>query len=451
MLALLSYSSCSPKTPPIALPLNNDQSFTTSGADLAPDRWWTTFQDPQLNALVDSTLANNFTLRSAWERVRASRAVLDRESSFLLPKVDASLSASQSFPIPDFVGGELVRLGVAADYEVDIWGRINAQVDAQEYRLQATQNDYRALAVSLSAEIARTWYQLQEARNQLALVTEQVATNERILGLLENRFGSGLVRGVDILRQRQLVESTRGQLIDIEANIGTLENQLQVLLGRPAQNGMSYTDAPLPELPPPPSTGVGTELVQRRPDVQGAFQQVQATDRDLAAAISSQYPRFSLGASGSLRSNNLQNILRDYAYSFSANIFAPIFYAGELKAEVNRTEAVRNQTLYDYGQVLLVAFREVEDALVQERQQRRTVQNLEQQLELLEQTSEQLRLQYFNGLSDYLNVLSALNQEQQLRRNLLTARRLLLEFRIGLYRALAGSFETPLENGSLNE
>ena len=448
ILALLSYSSCSPKTPPIALPLDNNRSFTASGAELAPDRWWTAFQDPQLTALVDSTLANNFTLRSAWERVRASRASLDRESSFLLPKIDANLSASQSFPIPDFVGGELVRLGVAADYEVDIWGRINAQIDAQEYRLQASRYDYRALAISLSAEIARTWYQLQEARNQLALVTEQVATNERILGLLENRFGSGLVRGVDILRQRQLVTASRGQLIDIEATAATLEHQLLVLLGRPAQRELSYTDAPLPELPPLPATGVGTELVQRRPDVQGAFQQVQATDRDLAAAISSQYPRLSIGASGSLRSNNLQNLLRDYAYSFSANIFAPIFYAGELKAEVDRTEAVRNQTLYDYGQVLLGAFREVEDALIQERQQRQTVQNLEQQLELLSQTAEQLRLQYFNGLNDYLDVLAALNQEQQLRRDLLTARRQLLEFRIALYRALAGGFETPLESGS---
>jgi len=149
-----------------------------------------------------------------------------------------------------------------------------------------------------------------------------------------------------------------------------------------------------------------------------------------------------VNASSSLRSNNFSNLLQEFAYSIGSNLFAPIFYAGELRAEVDRNESLRRQRLNDYGQILLIAFQEVEDALILEQKQRENITNLQDQIALTRDAYEQLRLSYFNGVNDYLDVLTALNQTQQLQRDLLRAQRLLLDYRITLYRALAGGFES---------
>ena len=195
-------------------------------------------------------------------------------------------------------------------------------------------------------------------------------------------------------------------------------------------------------LPPLPNPGVPLDLVQRRPDVQRAFMVLQAADRDVASSISNQFPRITLAASLNSTSSSVQNLFQDWATSFAGNLLAPLFYGGELRAEVRRTEAVAREQLYSYGQTVLNAFQEVEDALVLEARQRDRIAFLETQLTLADQTFEQLRVQYLNGTSNYLDVLTALDDVQALRRDLLTHQLALVEYRLGLYRALAGSIET---------
>lgn len=434
--------SCSRKATEVALPLTPPPSFSDAGTMELPEKWWTTFEDPQLNSIVDSALANNFDLKTAWERLRAAHAVVERESSGLFPDIFANLQSGINFPQPDFRGGENTRLGLTADYEVDLWGRIRSAIDAEKYRTEATRAEYQTAALSLSAEIVRIWYQLATAENQLALVEEQIETNEKIVEFLEAQFGSGQIRSVDILRQRQFLRGTYEQKVIQESRIQVLQNQLAVLVGRSPQEAGQYTAPVLPDLPPLPETGIPIELVQRRPDVQQAFLLVQAADQDLASAISSQYPRLSLSASTSLRANTVDNLFESWAYSFAGSLLTPIFYGKELRAEVDRNEAVKQQRIYEYGQAILIAFREVEDALIQEKKQVERIEFIEEQLELARQSYEQLQVEYFNGFSEYLDVLTALDQEQQLRRDLLSANLALLEFRIALYRALAGSIDT---------
>ncbi len=288
---------------------------------------------------------------------------------------------------------------------------------------------------------------MAEAQKQLALVERQIETNQKVLDLLKNRFGTGQIRGVDILRQRQLLESTREQKSTAEANLKVLQHELSVLLGQSPQDTLrNISPEQMPELPPLPETGVPIDLVQRRPDVRSAFNLVKAADRDLASAISNQYPRLTLSASLTSSSNTAGNLFEEWATSFAGNLLAPIFRGGELSAEVDRLEAVKKQRLYEYGQTILTAFQEVEDALIREQKQRESIARLEEQVTLAEQAYNQLRLEYLNGTSNYLDVLTALDEVQQLRRNLLTAELNLIEYRIGLYRALAGSFETEREN-----
>lgn len=149
----------------------------------------------------------------------------------------------------------------------------------------------------------------------------------------------------------------------------------------------------------------------------------------------------------SVRANNVNQLFEGWAYNLAGNLFAPVFQGKALSAEADRSEAVKNQRLYEYGQTILTAFQEVEDALTREQKQVERIQSIEEQLELARQTYEQLRLEYFNGMSNYLDVLTALGEEQQLRRDLISANQTLFEYRIALYRAIAGEFETSDVNG----
>lgn len=446
-LLLILSAGCSPKTSKTHLPIDSLQTFSPSGEHKIPEKWWTSFESPKLNKLVDSALASNFDLESVWQQLLAARAVADRESSFLLPDIEATVQSAINRPQPDFVGGENIRFGLNAAYEVDLWGRIRSRVEAERYRARASYADYQSAAITLSAEIVLTWYQLIAAQNQLQLVNEQVETNEKIVKLIRARFGSGLIRGVDILRQQQLLEATQEQKIVAESQFEVLKHQLAVLLGRQPQTDFDILNYDLPEPPPLPQTGLPMELVRRRPDVQRAYHLLNATDNDLASAISSQYPRLSLTATVSMRANNADDLFQNWARSLAGNLVAPLFYGGRLSAEVDRSEAVKNQRLYEYGQTVLIAFREVEDALIREIKQKERIEVLKEQHELAKKTYGQLQTEYFNGFSNYLDVLTAMDQEQQLRRDLIAAKYTLLEFRIALYRALAGGFETEREAG----
>ena len=179
--------------------------------------------------------------------------------------------------------------------------------------------------------------------------------------------------------------------------------------------------------------------------MQKAYNLLHAADRDLAAAMSNRYPRLTLSASGSSTGNDASGLFKDWVSNFTGSLLAPIFNGGERGAEVNRNRAVKNERLNEYGQSVLTAFQEVENALIQEKKQAERIHSLEIQVGLVRQTYEQLRVEYLNGISDYLDVLTALTADQRLRRDLISAKLGLLEFRIALYRSLAGGFETARE------
>jgi NodT family efflux transporter outer membrane factor (OMF) lipoprotein len=444
---VLLMLGCATQKQSVDPPVQESASFSQSGSAEVPSKWWRSFENDRLNALVDTGLSSNFDIQTAWQRLQASEAVVDRETGGLFPSLDANAEAqtvrNQQSP---FGNSDDLSVGLSSSYEIDLWGRIGSQVDAVEYRAQATLADYQTAALTVSAEVVRSWVRLAEAQKQLSLVESQIETNQKVLDLLKNRFGTGQIRGVDILRQQQLLESTREQKSNAEANLKVLQHELSVLLGQSPQDTLATAPDQMPELPPLPETGVPIDLVQRRPDVKSAFNLVKAADRDLASAISNQYPRLTLSASLTSSSNTAGNLFENWATSFAGNLLTPIFRGGELSAEVDRLEAVKKQRLYEYGQTILTAFQEVENALVREQKQRESIARLKEQIALAEKAYNQLRLEYLNGTSNYLDVLTALDEVQQLRRDLLTAELTLIEYRIGLYRALAGSFETEREN-----
>jgi multidrug efflux system outer membrane protein len=437
--------ACSPKVAKIDLPYDTLRAFSLSGEKEAPARWWLAFEDPDLNALIDSVLRSNLPLKTVWYQLEEAGALVDITASARWPQLSLGIQSGFSVPEPDFVGGENTQVSLRAGYEVDLWGRIRYSMHADQYRFKASYYDYKTAAVTLSAETALAYFRLKATSEQLRLTTEQLETNEKVLALIRARFASGQVRGVDILRQQQLIENTREQQIGLEMQLGFLKNQLAVLLGRPPgedfRNAINVLDS-LPELPPLPQTGIPLQLVNRRPDVLNAYYQLQAADRDLAAAISNRYPRLNFSISTAVRSNTIEGLLESQAGSLAASLLAPLFYGRSLNAQVDRAEAVRQQLTNSYGQTVLTAFQEVENALVQEVKLKEQIEVIEEQLELAGKTFRQLGIEYLNGSLPYIDVLATLTQQQQLRRGLTDARMTLYEARIGLYRAVAGGFET---------
>lgn len=442
MFLLVAASGCTPKITPIEAPLETPQEFSIQGESAMPDKWWTAFEAPQLNTLIDSALARNMDLISVWHQLQAARAMVSARSTLLLPDIDAQAQTAISRPVPDFTGGETTQIGAAASYEIDLWGRIKASIQAEEFNLQASYYDYQTAALSISAEITRVWFQMIATLQQLELTRAQITNNENIIDLIRVRFGSGQIKGVDILRQRQLMEGIREQQIALETDLELLKNQMAILTGVPPQNFEPALVDSFPELPSPPVAGLPLELVRRRPDLNREYYALMAADRDWAVAVKNKFPRLSLNLSSQARSNNYNELFNNWAYTLGANLVAPLLYWGRLRAEVDRAEAIKNQQLYRYGQSVLIAFREVEDALVEERQQVNRINVLTERLDMAERVSNQLRIEFVNGFTNYLDVLLSLDEQQQLERDILEARLERYQIRVSLYMALAGDFDT---------
>jgi NodT family efflux transporter outer membrane factor (OMF) lipoprotein len=450
LVLVVGMVSCT-TTPPEVEPLVQvPEQFTASGELPLPEKWWQSFDDPELHRLIEEALADNLNLQSAWDRLDQAEAIARREGAALKPTLDVLAGASRTGTRRELSTGSKdtdyfneYSLGVQAGYEVDLWGRIRSNRDAAALDARASAEDLQAVAITLSAQVAMTWYQLVEQYGQLELLAKQLETNRKVQELVTLRFRRGKVGAADVLRQQQLVESSRGQIDRADSRAMVLKHQLAVLLGRPPMESVAGKESELLDLPPLPDSGLPLELIRRRPDIRLAYHDVLAADRRVASAIAERFPRLSLSARADTSAEEVSDLFETWLASLAANLLGPILDGGRRKAEVDRRRAMLSERLHDYSQVILDSLGEVEDALVQERKQRDFIASLVKQLEISNQVIASIRDNYIKGAADYLRVLEALVSNQSLQRNLLEARRELIEFRIDLCRALAGGFEMP--------
>ncbi len=454
VLGVAALAACTPHkvvhnpAPPVDVP----QSYGAAASKApAPERWWKDLGDPDLEALVDKALAGNLQLRATWARLAQAGALARQAGSGKWPQLQFDASAArvqQRFNLPmlgqrEFTANSF-QMSVGAAYEVDVWNKIGSTAAAASLEARAGRDDLEALAMSLTAQIAEAWYSLVELRAERALVAEQLRLSQTYLELVQMRFEQGLSSALDVYQQEQQVTQLRGRMALLEGAVATTAHGLAVLVGKPPRTVVAGDRAELPELPPLPGTGVPADLLQRRPDVRAARKRVEAADYRVAAAIADRLPGLRLQGALSLSNSNLGDLIATPLYSILAAVTAPLFDGGRRKAEVDRTRAVVEERVWTYGQVLLQAMLEVENALVQERQQKVYIGELEHQVEVSQNTLTQAQDLYQQGLTDYLPVLTALQVLQQSQVALLQARRQLLSYRIQLCRALGGSWTGEL-------
>ncbi len=419
------------------------KSYSDSGVGSLPVKWWQSFKDPQLDNLIDQALQGNMTLLAAWDRLRQAQAVAVKAGAEQFPDLSVNGSAVAINRKEDgkSSGSESYFAGLVASYEFDMWGRIQSQRDAAEFEAQASHFDLQTTAITLTAQVASTWYKLVERYRQFELLNIQIATNQKAFEIITLQVRTGKVGIADMLQQQQLIEANYGEKARLEAQIRLFENQLGVLLGRTRDERLTDSSAALVELAPMPETGLPVELLQRRPDIRSAYDKVLAADRRVAAAIADKYPRISLTARLETSEEQVRDLFSNWFASLAANLTGPLLDGGFRQAEVDRSRSAASEKLHLYGQVVLEAFREVEDALTEEKHQVRYLASLNRQLDLASQAMERIREKYIQGGVDYQRVLTALLSHQQTQRNILTAKRDLIVNRINLCRALGGGWE----------
>jgi len=360
-------------------------AFSRSGTQSLSQQWWRAFGDDELDALIDEALTGNFDLRVAWDRLVQAQAIARKTDASLLPQADLAAGARRSRQETGAAASysSLYSAGLAAGYEVDLWSRLDSARKAAWLDVQAQREAVDTAAITLSASVANTWYQLAEAKGQMRIAREQIRTNEKVLKIVNIRRRRGVARAADFYRQQQLVASTEAQLIVAEEAAELLQYQLSVLIGNKPELAWQEVSSVFPDLPPMPRLGVPADVLLRRPDVRQSYRQVQAADQRLAAAIADQYPRISISANVETSSaTSVRDLFDDWLANLAANAIGPLFDGARRKAEVQRQQAVTAERIDSWSQTILDALQDVEAALTRQEQQSRLLVNLEYRLGL---------------------------------------------------------------------
>ncbi len=409
------------------------------------NRWWETFQSPELSALIDEALRNSPSIQQAWARLAQAEAVTAQTGAERLPSVGYSARGEATRFSNIDTSVESYSFSLPAMYEVDLWGRIKSQTEAAELDRKASREQLNTAAITLSSQVGINWIGILAQRLQIVVIHKQLEVNQTSLKLIELRFRKSLSSALDIYQQRQTVFGTKSRIPLAELREELLFNELAALLGMLNFDAVHISQIQLPILGTLPSIGIPADVLANRPDVRAAGLQLYSADWQVSAARAGRLPAIRLTGSLDYGSSNVTDLFDDWAANLAASITGPIFDGGRRKAEVVRTRAVADERLAAYRETVINAIKEVEDSLVSEQKQREFIGLLEKQLEAARRSHEESVNRYRNGLIEYTTVLIQLNTLQTLERDRVEAQLNLLQYRINLYRALGGSWPSELE------
>jgi len=442
-------AACSVNKKAFSPPVHVAETFSHSGDTPWLERWWLNFNDDGLSRLIVNALTENLDLLATYSRLEQAKAVAAKTGAELIPALNALTDAQGS--LDGHSGNSLMgdfSVAFAAGYELDLWGRIRAGIKAAKLDIESARQDIDTAAITLTAEIASAWYQLIEQRKLLRLLNAQIEMNKQYVKLVNVRFRAGIATPADVFQQQQLLEGVIGDRYTVQATIDVLLNQLAILSGQSPGQFTIETPDEFPELGDMPVTGLTSDLIARRPDIQKAYYRLQAADLRIAAAVADRLPKLSLSASINTSAPNLDGLFLNWMDTLAGNLLLPIIDGGRRIAEVDRNEALTNEALRLYGQTILQAINEVENALSQEQRQHQRVESLKTQLQYLNDANTNIAKRSAYGAFDFLRILSTLNSLQAMQRTLLRAQGVLIGFRIDLYRALAGHWpQAPTAEG----
>ena len=420
-------------------------------ASLADVKWFELFKDERLQELIRTALVQNFDLRSAVVRVELARANLGITRADQFPTIEASAgitaqrSAGSGSPRPPGSSQSRTFGTVTGDlsFEIDLWGRLRRATEAARADLLASDNFRKAVITTLVSDVASAYFSLLELDMELAIARRTLQLREESLTIIRNRDRGGLGTLLEVRQGEQLVHAAAQVVPDIEQLIEQTENQISLLLGGSPTSiarGLSLIDQ---QQPPAVPAGLPSALLDRRPDILAAEQNLVAANAMIGVAKAAYFPRISLTGFLGGQSEALSSLFSGPAriWQFAPQVTQPIFNAGRLRSNVRLATAQQELALIEYQRVIQTAFREVSDSLIQHRK----VGEVRAQQELLVATlQERSRLSYVRyrgGIDTLLNALDADRDLFDAERRLAQTRRNELLATVQLYRALGGGWQ----------
>ena len=416
-----------------------------------PVQWWTLFNDPNLNVLIDQVATKNQTLAQALANYRAASALIDNARAAYYPTIGADLgstrsrSASNGPNSPNNINTSH-SVGLNASWEADIWGSVRRAVEVQSNTALSSFANLQALRLSTQSILAQTYFQLRILDAQKELLDRTVLEYRRSLKLTQNQFKSGIVANDSVLQAETQLKSTEAQTIDLGVLRAQYEHAIATLIGQPASSfsitaipvGQQITMPDMPEVP----VSLPSTLLERRPDVAAAERTMAAANAQIGVTKAAFFPQLSLAASAGYQSNTLSNWISapSRVWSVGPQLAATLFDSGARRALNNQAIALYDADVAAYRQTVLSAFQNVEDNLASLRilKQEAVVQNAASvaAVKALRVTMNQ----YKAGTVSYLNVVTAQTAALSNQRAELTIANARLVATVQLIAALGGGW-----------
>lgn len=413
-------------------------------------RWWEQFNDPVLNGLIETALKENKDVLIAAARIEEYSGRYAATRGDLFPQAQAAGSATRqrsteagTSPWPPGVNNPYptYQTTLNASWEMDLWGKLRRGTEAARADLLSRENAHRAVLLSLTANVANAYINLRDYDRQLDIAKETLKTREASLEIYKLRFDAGVISELELSQMRSEYENTRATIPQIEKSISQQENALNLLLGRnpgPVARGLTIDKLNFPHVP----EGLPSELLERRPDIRQAEQDLIAANARIGVAKAAYFPTISLTGTLGAASADLSNLFTGPAYIWNAgaSVTVPIFTAGRTWGQVKASEALQKQALLTYQKTIQTAFREVEDSLVDQNRTRAKLEALFNQLTAVRNYRNLALLRYENGYSSNLEVLDAERNLFNIELSCIQTRGGLFNAFINLYKAMGGGW-----------
>lgn len=416
-----------------------------SAAEMANTAWWEMFDDPVMNNLISIALKESKDVRIAAARIEEFMGRYGATRADLFPRISGVASGYRT-QVSEYINSPLpstynnpyndYKLSGNANWEIDIWGKIRRATEAARADLLATEEGRKAVIMSLVSSVAGAYIDLRDFDRELEIAENTTKSRKDALRLCELRFERGVISEMELKQAELEYEAAAATIPVMQKLIGQQENLISTLLGRnPATiaRGKKIDQLVLPDVP----AGLPSELLSRRPDIRQAEQDLIAANARIGVARAAYFPSISLTGLFGVQSAELSNLFTNPAriWNFGMPVTVPVFTAGAVSGQVKAAEAVQKQKLLRYQQVIQQAYREVNNALIDQSKTREQLEAQKRQVETAVAYVRLAHLKYDNGYAGYLEVLDA-------ERNLFNVQLACVRTQAGLFKALVNLYKS---------
>jgi outer membrane protein, multidrug efflux system len=441
-----NYHRPAVQTPAVYRDLSPNPQLQAQVASYADLPWWQVFKDPKLQELIRVALKQNYDLQLATERIVAARAQLAITRSNLFPQVrgNADFSGGKSNTFQNTYN--FLTLTTDAAFQLDFFGRLRRATEASRAQLLATEDARQTVILTLVSDVAADYFALLQLDLQLQITRDTVKTQIDSVKLTNLRLSHGVATKLDVLQAQQVLDTANAQVPDLERQIAQEEDAISILLGNYPQDvtrGLPLVEQTLPpEIPP----GLPSSILERRPDIREAEQNLVAANAEIGVAKAAFFPQIALTGSGGGsfgRGSTFSSLMGSQLgfWSYGAQVSQPIFTGGALRGNLHRAESQHQQALLAYRQTIQRAFGDVSDALIGYQKLHQVRLRLEDSVADLQDSVRLSKMRYSGGTTTYLEVLDGQRSLYSEELTLAQARGSEYQSLVQLYRALGGGWQ----------